>query len=119
MLSRNSFTALSARNSKVGGGFWPTWSAYYAGGADPTYLASLKSGFAAGLAGGRQLWVTPGLAMAVDDAIPGATTAWSWFDTNGYSLPNVVAWVNGDPRWAIVPRTDANVLPAPAPTTPA
>jgi len=101
--------------AKVGGGFWPTWSAYYAGGADPIYLAGLGSGFAGGLAGGRQLWVTPGLAMAVDDAVPGAATAWEWFDTNGYSLPNVVLWVNKDPRWAIVPRTDNNVLP-PQPT---
>jgi hypothetical protein len=103
---------------KQGGGFWPSWQAYYTGGADPTYLAGLRTGWAGGMAGGRQIWVQPGLAMLVDQDVPGASAAWLWYDTNGYSLPNAISWRNGDPRWAIAPRTDANVLPAQPTATP-
>lgn len=101
---------------KAGGGYWPSWSAYYAGGADPTYLTELQTSWVGGMNGGRQTWVQPGLAMLVDQAVPGANVGWSWYNTNGYSLPSAATYRNGDPRWAIVPRTDDNVLP-PQPTT--
>ncbi len=58
---------------------------------------------------GRQVWLTPGLAMLVDEAQPGAVKAWSWWIGNVYS--KVPDFAN-DPKWAIVPRTDTNVLPA-------
>ena len=101
---------------KVGSIFWPTWPACIAGGADPTYLADPQTNWVAGMSGGRQTWVQPGLAMLLDQAVPGASMAWSWYNTNGYSLPSAATYRNGDPRWAIVPRTDDNVLP-PQPTT--
>ncbi|HEV2099775.1 MAG TPA: hypothetical protein VGR45_12730, partial [Stellaceae bacterium] len=58
---------------------------------------------------GRQVWLTPGLAMLVDEEAPGAVTAWSWWEANVYS--KVPDFAN-DPKWAIMPRTDTNVLPA-------
>jgi hypothetical protein len=103
---------------KAGGGFWPTWAAYYAGGVAPGYIAGLQTDWVAGMAGGRQTWVQPGLAMLVDQAVPGAGAAWAWYDTNGYSLPSAATYRNGDPRWAIVPRADNNVLPSQPTTTP-
>jgi hypothetical protein len=103
---------------KAGGGFWPTWAAYYAGGVAPGYIAGLQTDWVAGMAGGRQTWVQPGLAMLVDQAVPGAIAAWAWYDANGYSLPSAAAYRNGDPRWAIVPRADNNVLPSMPTATP-
>ncbi|HEV2100255.1 MAG TPA: hypothetical protein VGR45_15200, partial [Stellaceae bacterium] len=58
---------------------------------------------------GRPVWLTPGLAMTVDQKQPGAAQAWSWWKANVYS--KVPDFAN-DPKWAIVPRTDTNVLPA-------
>ena len=89
-----------------GGGFWANWEDLIANGMNPTYLVALKSQWA----GGRQTWVTPGLAMLVDAGAPGATAAWDWYKTNAYSL-TPASYFARDPRWAIVPRTDANVLP--------
>jgi hypothetical protein len=99
---------------KTGGGWWPSWNDLIANGMDSTYVASLKTHWANGLQGGRQTWVTPGLAMLVDAGAPGATAAWNWYKTNAYSV-TPAAYLARDPRWAIVPRTDANDLP-PQPT---
>ena len=71
--------------------------------------AGFQGYFAGNLASdGRQVWLTPGLAMLVDEAQPGAVRAWSWWIGNVYS--KVPDFAN-DPKWAIVPRTDTNVLP--------
>ena len=52
--------------SKVGGGFWSTWAAYYAGGADPTNLTTQQNGgFASGMSGGYAAYVAPGLSEAL------------------------------------------------------
>jgi hypothetical protein len=107
---------VSGTNATGTAGMWPSFDALYAGGEDPTYLAGLKTNWVAGAGNGRQVWVQPGLAMLVDQSVPGASAAWSWYNTNDYSLPNAVTTHNADPRWAIVPRTDNNVLP-PQPTT--
>jgi hypothetical protein len=107
---------VSGTNAAGTAGMWPSFEALYAGGEDPTYLAGLKANWVAGAGNGRQVWVQPGLAMLVDQSVPGASAAWSWYNTNDYSLPNAVTTHNADPRWAIVPRTDNNVLP-PQPTT--
>ncbi len=107
---------VSGTNAAGTAGMWPSFNALYAGGEDSTYLAGLKTDWVDQMNGGRQTWVQPGLAMLVDQGVPGADAAWSWYNTNGYSLPGVAAYRDGDPRWAIVPRTDNNVLP-PQPTT--
>jgi hypothetical protein len=66
--------------------------------------------FASNLASdGREVWLTPGLAMTVDQNQPRATQAWAWFQANVYQK---VPDFTNDPKWAIVPRTDSNVLPA-------
>jgi hypothetical protein len=100
--------------------FWPDWPTYFANGVDPTTYASFATAgqWQADMQGGRSAYAGPGLAMAVDEGLSGATTAWSWYYTNGYTLPTTVSFNNGDPRWAIVPRTDHNVLPAQPTTTP-
>lgn len=99
---------------KTGGGWWLSWNDLIANGMDPTYVASLKTQWANGLQGGRQTWVTPGLAMLVDAGARDAVAAWNWYKTNAYSV-TPSAYLARDPRWAIVPRTDANDLP-PQPT---
>jgi hypothetical protein len=96
---------------KLGGGFWSSWNDLIANGMDPIYVARLKPDWAGGLQGGRQSWVTPGLAMLVDAGAPGAAAAWDWYKTNAYSV-TPASYFARDPRWAIVPRTDANVLPS-------
>jgi hypothetical protein len=104
---------------KAGGGYWPDWPTYIANGLATTggySAAALQTGWAAGMRGGRQTWVQPGLAELVDQGVPGADATWAWYNANGYSLPNAAAYRTGDPRWAVVPRTDNNALP-PQPTT--
>ena len=69
---------------------------------------------------GYQAYATPGLAMLVDAGDTGAAQAWQWWQANVYSVLNSSAAVAGssfsrDPTWAIVPRTDNNMLP-PQPT---
>jgi hypothetical protein len=59
----------------------------------------------------------PGLAMAVDHGDAGATQAWRWYRPNVYQMIPQDA-LQGDPKWAIVPRTDMNALPPQATTTP-
>ncbi len=110
---------------KAGGGWWATWSDLIAKGMDSNYMdggqarGGLPAYFRNNLsASGRQVWGTPGLAMLVDQNAPGAAAAWSWWNANVYSkVPesHLVPFAS-DPRWAILPRTDRNVLPA-QPTT--
>jgi hypothetical protein len=102
---------------KVGGGFWPNWAAYIAGGLDPTAATALAqpANWHASMQGGYATEVAGGLSMAVDKGVSGASAAYAWYYTNGYSLASTAAFNNRDPRWAIVPRTDNNVLP-PQPT---
>jgi hypothetical protein len=111
---------------KAGGGFLANWPAVI-GTMTATWLANTppfasQCGYPAGGlpeyfavdddADGRQVWLTPGLAMLVDQGAPGAATAWGWWQTNVYApTPNFTS----DPKWAIVPRTDTNFLP-PQPT---
>jgi hypothetical protein len=106
---------------KAGGGWWATWSDLIAKGMDSNYLdggqarGGLPAYFRNNLsASGRQVWGTPGLAMLVDQNAPGAAAAWSWWKASVYSkVPgsHLVPFTS-DPRWAILPRTDRNVLPA-------
>ena len=118
----HSFTYASAASPGplISGGFFPTWPALEAAFA-PNFLTgpdspsfpngqALPSYFASNLASdGRQVWLTPGLAMLVDQSAPNIAAAWSWWIGNVYS--KVPDFAN-DPKWAIVPRTDTNVLPA-------
>jgi hypothetical protein len=103
----------------ISGGFFGTWPAVEAA-FSPGFLtgtgawagnpAALPAYFAGNLASdGRQVWLTPGLAMLVDQGAPNNASAWSWWTKNVYST--VPDFAN-DPKWAIVPRTDDNVLPA-------
>ena len=118
----NSFTYGSAASPGplISGGFFPTWPALEAAFA-PNFLTgpdspsfpngqALPSYFASNLGSdGREVWLTPGLAMLVDQSAPGIAPAWAWWIGNVYS--KVPDFAN-DPKWAIVPRTDTNVLPA-------
>ena len=109
------------------GGFYSTWPAVVAaipapfltgvgwnpaGNGGDGYLAQY---FAGGLTDdGRPIYAMGGLAMMVDNGDPGAAQAWSWFLPNVYHAisPGYLQW---DPKWVIVPRTDTNTLP-PQPT---
>jgi hypothetical protein len=66
---------------------------------------------------GRPIWLMGGLAGAAARNDPGAVKAWSWFLTNVYHAIAAGA-LQGDPKWAIVPRTDTNTLPAQPTATP-
>ncbi|HEV2097891.1 MAG TPA: hypothetical protein VGR45_03075, partial [Stellaceae bacterium] len=102
----------------ISGGFFNSWAAVM-GAFSPGFLtgtgawasnpSALPAYFALNLASdGREVWLTPGLAMLVDQAAPNIAAAWSWWSANVYS--KVPDFAN-DPKWAIVPRTDDNVLP--------
>ncbi len=117
-----------------GGGFLPSWAAVVAA-MTPAYVTG--NGWpAAGNSGdgdlvqyfvrqltqtgqddGYPIWAMPGLAMAVDHNDPGAAQAWGWFAPNVYQGVTPGA-IPGDPKWAIVPRTDTNTLPAQPTATP-
>ncbi len=110
------------------GGFYPTWAATVAA-LTPAYVtganwpATGNSGvgdlvqfFAreltqTGRDDGYPFWAMAGLAMAVDHGDAGATQAWRWYRPNVYQMIPQDA-LQGDPKWAIVPRTDTNALPA-------
>ena len=100
---------------RKGGGFFATWPAMIAA-LVPAYVdgaasrGGLPAYFKANLFNdGREVWATPGLAMLVDEGAAGAAAAWRWWEINVYkAVPDFGA----DPKWAIVPRTDANALPA-------
>ena len=95
---------------KSGGGYFPSWAETLAV-FTPEYLTNgLPPYFARNLnPDGRQVWGTPGLAYLVDNNDPGATEAWNWWKSNVYSK---VRGFEGDPKWAIVPRSDKYHLPA-------
>lgn len=110
------------------GGWLSTWSALEAT-ITPAFLTGVNwpaSGnggagdllqyFATNLTSdGRPIWLMGALAMMVDAGDPRAAAAWAWFFANVYQvIPLAQLQVN--PRWAILPRTDNNVLP-PIPTS--
>jgi hypothetical protein len=109
------------------GGFYATWPALVAAIARPFLTGTgwnpagngragdLPRYFAANLNDdGRPIYAMGGLAMMVDHGDPGAAQAWRWFMPNVYrAIP--AGSLQFDPKWAIVPRTDANTLP-PQPT---
>jgi hypothetical protein len=113
----------AAQLNLLSGGFYSTWPALEAA-FSPGFLTgtgawagnstAIPAYFASNLASdGREVWLTPGLAMLVDQTAPNVAAAvdaaWSWWQMNVYS--KVPDFAN-DPKWAIVPRTDTNVLPA-------
>jgi len=85
----------------------------------PSFAKSgLAAYFASNLtADGRPIWLMAGLAGAAWRGDPGAARAWSWFLTNVYHVIRP-ADLQADPKWAIVPRTDTNILPAQPTATP-
>jgi hypothetical protein len=118
----NSLTLGSAASpmTLVSGGYFNTWSDLENSAFSPGFLTgtgawagnqnALPAYFNANLASdGREVWLTPGLAMLIDQGAPGAPQAWSWWIANVYS--QVPDFAN-DPKWAIVPRIDTNMLPA-------
>lgn len=91
---------------------WPSWMTSL--NLAPNCCGQTTGGFPAYFTNnlnsdGRPVWLTPGLAMAVDQGQPRASDAWLWFKTNVYAK---VPDFGNDPKWAIVPRTDGNVLPS-------
>jgi Protein of unknown function (DUF3383) len=87
-------------------------------GWDRAHGADLPQYFTANLGDdGRPIWGMAGLADAVAHGDPGAAQAWRWFLENVYrAIP--AGKLEGDPKWAIVPRTDANALPSQPTATP-
>ena len=99
--------------------YYTDWTTMVTTGEDPTYEANLKSGFTASL--GDYVYaslVAGGLASAVDNAVPGASAAWAWYKPNVYDILSSNGTNALDPKWAIVPRTDNNVLPPQSTVTP-
>ena len=110
------------------GGFFATWPALIAA-INPPFLTGvgwdsrgnggqgdLLTYFTANLSDdGRPMWLAGGIAMMVDAGDSGAAAAWAWFLANVYHMIPL-AELSADPKWAIIPRTDTNVLPA-IPTT--
>jgi hypothetical protein len=103
----------------LSGGFFSTWTAlenafspgFLTGtGAWASASNAIPAYFLANLASdGREVWLTPGLAMLVDEGEPNVGAAWNWWLANVYS--KVPDFAN-DPKWAIIPRTDTNILPS-------
>jgi hypothetical protein len=116
----------------AGGGFpatYPAWLALFTSSANsasnqfltcsgtmPSGQLCLQDYFASNLyAQGRQAYAMAALAPLVDAGAAGAAQAWAWMDKN--VRQPIAATTAGtpfaqDPSWDIVPRTDANVLPA-------
>jgi hypothetical protein len=65
---------------------------------------------------GYPLYLLGGMAMLDDAGAPGAAQAWAWMKAN-VETPAEPALLSA-PKWAIVPRTDTNVLPAQPTVTP-
>ncbi len=79
--------------------------------AIPSLPAGGPSAFAADLGvEGYPLYLLGGMAMLDDAGAPGAAQAWSWMKAN-VETP-AAASLTTAPKWAIVPRTDSNTLPA-------
>ncbi|MBF6560550.1 MAG: DUF3383 family protein [Candidatus Binataceae bacterium] len=79
----------------------------------PSGLNNVYKGFLNNLSvEGYPLYLLGGVAMLDDAGAPGAAAAWAWMKTN---VENAATTIPTAPKWAIVPRTDANALP-PIPT---
>jgi len=109
-----------------GGGFPATYAAWLAlfnpayltgTGWNPALGMDFPQYFASNLySQGRPAYAMAALAPLVDEGAAGASTAWSWMAAN-VQAPIAAASSAGlpwsqDPSWNIVPRTDANALPA-------
>jgi hypothetical protein len=85
--------------------------------SQPSGRANGPAAFAADLGvEGYPLYLLGGMAMLDDAAAPGAAQAWAWLQAN-VETPAMSGLLTA-PKWAIVPRTDANVLPAQPTATP-
>jgi hypothetical protein len=91
----------------TGGGYFSNWASFMSA-ITPSFLSStLPQYFADNLfSDGRQVWAIPGASYLVNK--PGGAQAWNWLKQNIY---NAVPDFNTDPKWAIIPRTDNNILP--------
>ena len=112
------------------GAYFPDWQTEMNTAANPAWISgvgytgaastALPAYWAANLTNnGRQVWGTPGIAMLVDAGDPSAPAEWAWWMANVYTPTANAGATQGFavlPWWNIVPRTDANVLPA-MPTT--
>ena len=58
------------------------------------------------------------MASIVDNSVPGAAQAEAWIKANVYQPLVANGTFASDPSWAIIPRTDTNVLPAQPTATP-
>ncbi len=107
-----------------GGGFPATYAAWLAlfnpayltgAGWNPSLGVDLPQYFANNLyAQGRPAYAMAALAPLVDQGAAGAAQAWMWMDANvrrPIAAATAGAPFSQDPSWAIVPRTDKNVLP--------
>ena len=126
-------TSTRCRSSRLGGGFLATWPALLAT-LTPQYLSPTgtpvdpatgqPSGFANGPTAfandlgveSYPLYLLGGVAMLDDAAAPGAAQAWSWMKANVENGAGPALFAA--PKWAIVPRTDTNPLPAQPTATP-
>lgn len=108
-------------------GFFNTWAGLESAinltdtccGTPPPLGWGYSSYFNQNAATGRQTWLAPGMAMVADQDQPGGSLAWSWFNTFVYGVTQQGGYTNSGlnvwsqvPTWAIVPRADANALPA-------
>jgi hypothetical protein len=94
---------------RAGGGFF-NWHEILTIGFTASYLANALPGYFAQnlVSDGRVVWATPGMAYLVDSNLPGASKGWDWWMSNVYhKVPDFAR----NPKWAIVPRNDANTLP--------
>ena len=102
------------------GGFFATWAAL-TGALTPAYLTGNGWTTAQGETGplsarfglnvsseGYAAWAVPAASFVASE--PGGAQAWTWMQANVFSqIPDFASLT---PKWAIVPRTDANALPA-------
>ena len=112
---------------KSGGGFFATWAAMIAA-LKPAWVTgngyvstdggvSLPAYWAQNLnADGRQGWAIAAAGFLTGE--PGGAQMWSWVQQHVYNA--IGDWASNPgagPKWAVLPRTDANALPA-MPTAP-
>ena len=83
-------------------------------GSDCTTQGPLPVFFArqAALAQGYPMYASAALGPLVDAGAPGATQAQARVKANVYQPLRALGALDADPSWAIVPRTDHNLLPA-------
>ncbi|MGH7060423.1 MAG: hypothetical protein ACREFH_08565, partial [Stellaceae bacterium] len=108
---------------KRGGGFFASWRALVAA-LQPGWLTgqgwtprtstatSLDQYFARNLnADGRQAWAIAAAGFLTGE--PGGAQAWAWIERHVYT--RITDWASNPgagPKWAVLPRTDRNLLPA-------